>query len=101
MRKRKKGDHDASGLEAEQQLSKLFENIRQILVCRLRELEGAARGLATPEQGPQEAVAALERLARKERKVLELGDRLAVFAYQEHGQPLVLMSEGISSGSSA
>ncbi len=70
------------------------------LLCRLRELEGAARGLATPEQGPQEAVAALERLARKE-EVLELGDRLAVFAYQEHGQPLVLMSEGISSGSSA
>jgi hypothetical protein len=93
MRKRKNGDHDVSESEAEQQFSKLFENIRRILVCRLRELEEAARGPVTPEQGPQEAVAALERLARKE-EVLELGDRLAIFAYQEHGQPLVLMSEG-------
>lgn len=94
MCKQKTVGRNLSRRDQEQEFSRVFDQIRQIFMDRLGELAEPSEGCVPTKQGPEEAVATLERLARKE-EVLDLGNRLAVFAYQEHGQALVLMSDGM------
>ena len=74
----------------ERRIEQMFHDLREIINARLSEVEMLQVPTMTFTDGAEaEALARMERALRGD-ELRELGDRIAVLAYQRYGQQLVL-----------
>ena len=82
------------GNKRERRIEQLFRDLRELIGARLMEVERLQEPTMSLSDGVEAAsLARLERTLRGD-ELRELGDRIAVLAFQRYGQHLVLMESG-------